>query len=157
MKKRLYTLLALSCALGLLLSACGGEAVKPFEPDTTSLALLTETVFTDPEDMQPPLEPTLLFDRLDPDSLTAGAAYSSTYTAELAAVLVLTDDAAAEKAETVLKDYLAAQIEQERSYRPDEASKLDTALLERRANTLLLVVAKDAAAAQAALDSWSKE
>lgn len=80
--------------------------------------------------------------------------YSTGGTSELCAVLVIGEeyrggDMAAASAD--LEDWLAAQIEAEKDYRPAEVPKLENAILEERGNTILLVVANDAEAAQAAI------
>lgn len=80
--------------------------------------------------------------------------YSTGGTSEICAVLVIGEeyyggDMAA--ADSDLEDWLAAQIEAEKDYRPAEVPKLENAILEERGNTILLVVANDAEAAQAAI------
>jgi len=155
-KKRFWAL-ALACALCLGLTACTGQtAARPFDVDSTPQALLDSGAFTDPADMQPPLEAAVLFDRLAADAVTAGAAYASTYTAEVAAVVVFTDADGAKAGLAVLEQYVADQTDAERDYRPAEADKLEKAILEQRENTVLLVVANDPDAARKALDAWDK-
>ena len=53
----------------------------------------------------------------------------------------------AEKAEQALTDYLENQISSNQDYRPTEIPKLENAILERRSDTVLLVVANDREAA----------
>ncbi len=150
--KKGIAVLALALALCLGLSACGGGA--PFETEGTAQALLASGAYSDVEDMKPPLAAEVFFDQIDGSTVTEGAVYSSTYTAEVAAVLEFTDEAAAKAGETVLQNYVAAQTEAESDYRPAEAAKLEKAILERRGATLVLAVADDASAAQAAIDGW---
>ena len=158
MKRTLAALLSLCCVLTFALTACGGETTtaKPFDLDTLPQTLLDSGAFIDPADMQPAMAATVRFDTLDAAAVTDSAAYCSTYLAELLAVLVMEDEAAAEAAVTVLQDYVEQNIEAEKSYRPDEVSKLENAILERRDNTVLLIVAGDADAARSALDAWSE-
>lgn len=157
MKKRLLALLT-ACVMGLTLCGCmgGEESSAPFEVEGTGRALLDSGAYTDTEDMQPPLEPAVFFDRLDAGAVTGGAVYSSTYTAEVAAVILFKDETAAQDGEAVLKGWLSDRTAAERNYRPAEAEKLEKALLERRGSTVALVVAADADAAQTALDAWGK-
>ena len=158
MKRTLAALLSLCCVLTFALTACGGETTtaKPFDLDTLPQALLDSGAFTDPEDMQPAMAATVRFDTLDAATVTDSAAYCSTYLAELLAVLVMEDEAAAEAAVSALQTYVDENIEAERSYRPDEVSKLENAILERRGNAVLLIVASDADAARSALNTWSE-
>lgn len=157
MKKRLFALLT-ACAMGLALCACVGEesAAAPFEAEGTGKALLESGAYTDAEDMQPPLEPEVFFDQLDGETVTGGAVYSSTYTAEVAAVILFESETAAQDGEAILNTWLADQIKAERNYRPTEADKLEKAVLERRGSTLALVVAADVRAAESALNAWGK-
>ena len=57
----------------------------------------------------------------------------------------------AETAETALKDYVQSQIDANTDYRPAEIPKLESALVDRRGETLLLVVASDLDAAKGAV------
>ena len=77
-------------------------------------------------------------------SLSAGA--------EEIAVLVLTDEDAAAAALDGLEARVADQKAVLESYQPDEVSKLDSAIVEQRGNSVLLAVAADAEKARAALD-----
>ena len=156
MKKTACTLLILAGALGLILSACGSPqtGAKVFDPATTAQALLDSSAFSEALE---PLDATLIYDQLDGDALTGSAVYASTgATAEEIAVLSLTDEDAAKAALAVLQGRVDSQKEVLRDYQPNEISKLDKAILERRGSTVLLVVAADADAAQKALDEWSK-
>lgn len=69
-------------------------------------------------------------------------------TCEEGAVLVFTSGDKAEEAEDALKDYVQGQIEANEDYRPDEIPKLENALVDRRGESLLLVVANDLDAAK---------
>ena len=156
MMKKVFSLL-LTAALCLSLAACAPQEeaqAKAFDLDTLPQTLLDSGAFTDPDDMVPPMDATVRFDTLDASSVTDSALYSSTYLAELIAVLVMKDEDSTKTAVTVLEDYVSATIEAEKTYRPDEVSKLESAIVEQRGNTVLLVVAADTQAAQTALDSW---
>lgn len=77
-------------------------------------------------------------------NVTGLSAYrSSGATCEEAAVFHFADEAASQTAFHALSDYLAAQIQANRDYRPAELPKLEQAVLECRGNTVLLVVAAD--------------
>lgn len=64
-------------------------------------------------------------------------------TCEEGAVLILADSDKAQAAQDALKDYIDSQIEANRDYRPEEIPKLEGARIDRRGETLLLVVAGD--------------
>ena len=72
-------------------------------------------------------------------------------TCEEAAVLVFTDADKAETAERALGDYIDGQISANKDYRPAEIPKLENAWIDRRGETLLLVVANDLDAAKDAV------
>ena len=72
-------------------------------------------------------------------------------TCEEAAVLVFTDADKAETAEKALGDYIDGQISANKDYRPAEIPKLENAWIDRRGETLLLVVANDLDAAKDAV------
>ena len=64
-------------------------------------------------------------------------------TCEEVALFTFADEASARTAANTLEQYLAAQIEINKDYRPAELSKLKQAFLERRGTTVLLTVAND--------------
>ncbi len=146
-------LLPLAAALCLLLAACGGSGGdKTFDPEKTTQALLESGAFSvEPEQ----LDAALLYDfegnGLDGDAVTESRAYAISGMAEQAAVLVCRDEDAAQQVEAMLKTYLADMEESYRNYAPAEVSKLEDAILERRDNAVLLVVANDPDAAREAV------
>ena len=90
---------------------------------------------------------------IDADTITGSAVYTSLSAgAEEIAVLVLTDEDAAAAALDGLEARVADQKAVLESYQPDEVSKLDSAIVEQRGNSVLLAVAADAEKARAALD-----
>lgn len=157
MKKRLIAFaLALSCLLAL--TACGKPepAAAPFTPDVL-------TKLSDAGAFSEPLE-TLEGDILFAIYLLADSGYtlkdmdldacvglrSTGATCEEAAVLTfigLAEDKLA-GVEQCLKDYLQAQIDANVNYRPAEIPKLEKAVVERRGNTFLILVANDYEAAK---------
>lgn len=74
--------------------------------------------------------------------------HSTGATAEEVTVLRFADEEAAQAFVPRAQLYLADQLEANGGYRPLELPKLEKALLERRENTVLLLVAADYQAAQ---------
>ena len=133
--KSLLIRLMPAALLCLALTACGGGGAvgqTPYDPETAAQALLDSGAFSD------------ALDTVDQD--TAAALYG------IDAVLVLTDEDAAAAALDGLEARVADQKAVLESYQPDEVSKLDSAIVEQRGNSVLLAVAADAEKARAALD-----
>lgn len=146
---------ALAAALGLVmllgLAACGDKAAKEFDAETTPQALMDAGAFS--EDLEE-VEPVVLLQlyQLDESKVAAAAGFGSTgLTAEEVAVFEMTDEAAAQEAESLLQAHLEYQKESNVDYRPNEMPKLDKAVVERRGKTLLFLVAADYAAADGVL------
>lgn len=141
-------LTALLCAAVLcLLCACGSTA-QPFSTDLVD-KLLESDVFSEPLE---PLDDEIacFVYQLDAEqsNLTDLKAYrSSGATCEEVAVFTFETDEDAGDVRFILAGYLATQLESCRSYMPAQAPKLQHAILTQRANSVLLVVADDWAAA----------
>lgn len=140
---------ALLCALALcLLCACGTQTDQPYPPSLTS-TLLEADVFSEPLE---PLDQEIacLLYQLDGEQfnltdLQAHRSAGATY--EEVAVLTFQTEADASAALSTMKVYVAARLADCRSYMPDQAPKLEHAILDQRANSILLVVAADWTAA----------
>lgn len=156
-------LLSLTLALALGLTACGGGGSGGTPPLYSSgdVTKISESGAFDRE----------LYDLEELDADTAFMVYglegyglaredmkectvlsSAGATCEEAAVLVLADADKAETAEDALKNYIQSQISANEDYRPDEIPKLKDAYLDRRGESLLLVVASDVEAAKEAVE-----
>ena len=142
--KSLLIRLMPAALLCLALTACGGGGAvgqTPYDPETAAQALLDSGAFSDALDTVDQDTAAALYG-IDADTITGSAVYTSLSAgAEEIAVLVLTDEDAA-----------AAALDGLESYQPDEVSKLDSAIVEQRGNSVLLAVAADAEKARAALD-----
>ena len=93
---------------------------------------------------------------VDAADITDCAVYTSLSAgAEEIAVLVMADETSATAAMEGLEARVADQKAALESYQPDEVAKLDSAIIEQRGSSVLLAVAADAEAAQAAIDSLS--
>ncbi|MCI8869126.1 MAG: DUF4358 domain-containing protein [Lawsonibacter sp.] len=150
MKK--WIIFCLSALLALSLAACGGKETGAAWTEDSLQAFLDSGAFS--EELEE-LDADILWPlyRLEDAGLSreqldsARAFRSAGATCEEVAVLSFTDEKAAELAAGALKDYTAAQIDANRSYRPDEIPKLENARIDRRGSTLLLLVAADQDAA----------
>lgn len=149
MKKGAFSILLAGLILALALVGCGGK--KPFTVDEVVEGLNGSNAFSETlEGMERSVF--VRYYGLDNEALEDGAAYGSTgATAEEFAVLVFVDEAGAEAAEAVLRAHVSDQLEANRDYRPGDIPKLEKAVVERRENTLLLLVANDYEAADKAL------
>lgn len=151
MRNLLIRLLVPALLLGSLLTACGGgdTAAKPYDPAATAQALLNSSAFSQPlESMSLELVCGPLYN-IDANNVTDSAVYTSlTAGAEEIAVLTLKDEDTAKQALEALRDRVSDQTEALKDYQPDEVGKLDKAIVEQRGNSVLLVVANDADAAQ---------
>ncbi len=152
MKKLLCMILSATLILGICVG-CGEkkpEKESSFQPSQTVQTLMDSGAFSEPLEE---LDPTLLFQLPGEAADYEGSVlrYSSGATAETAAVICVrqADQVGAVKA--ALETWVQYQIEAEQDYRPAEAEKLENAILEVRGFTVLLVVAADAAKAQAAI------
>ena len=145
MRRMLLPLLALC----LCLSACGGgeEQAAGYDPAATAQALVDAGVFTQAVDtLDLETACTALYGGLDPETVEEGVVYASlTAGAEELAVLKLNSQSAAEAALAALENRVAEQKEA-------LEGKLDQAIVERRGNTVLLLVAGDSVLAQSTLE-----
>ena len=90
---------------------------------------------------------------LEREDLTAAKVLRSAgATCEEGAVLIFTSGDQAQTAVQVLGDYVQKQIDSNRDYRPQELPKLESAVIQQRENTVLLLVAGDLEAAQGVLE-----
>ena len=150
---------SLCCALllALSLSACSGgeEGTQPYDLDLVD-QLAQCGAFS--EELEP-LDGDVLWGlyRLESAGLTreqltgAAALRSAGATCEEAAVLQFSDEQAAQTALQAMEDYVQSQIQSNTDYRPKEIPKLESALVEQRGASVLLVVANDLDAAQSVL------
>lgn len=156
MRNLMVRLLVPALLLGALLTACGGggeSAAKPYDPASTAKALLDSSAFSEPlEAMGADLVCGPLYD-IDAANVTDSAVYTSlTAGAEEIAVLTLKDEDTAKTALEALKTRVSDQTEALKDYQPEEVAKLDKAIVEQKGNSVLLVVAADADAAQEVLN-----
>lgn len=146
LKKKFNWLALFLSALLFLLSAC---ASTPAAFDTEMVSQLAQAgVFS--EELEP-LDADIAFSLylfgdagLERESLKDAAVLRSAgATCEEAAVLIFTDEETAKQAELALQVYLTAQVDANRSYRPEEIPKLEDALVSRRGPSVLLAVCAD--------------
>ena len=154
MKKLLTIMLALALSLGM--TACGGKDSGDYKPaDVQAMAeagAFSETL----EELDADTAFSALY-RLESYGLAredlkdCSVLRSAGATCEEGAVLVFDTEDHAQTAQEALERYVQGQIEANRDYRPAEIPKLEDAVLDRRENTLLLVVAADTQAAKDAV------
>lgn len=139
--------------LSLALTACssgGGESA--FDPATTTDALLASGGFSEQlEQVDGDIACAIYY--MDASTVTDSAVYCSTgATAEEIAVFVLADADATTAAKTALEGRVADQKAVLESYQPNEMVKLESAYVEVRGNSVLLIVANDIDTAKSALE-----
>ena len=135
--RRFAGIAAVLFLLLLPLAACGGAEEKAgFDPEITLQALADAGAFSEERE----------------DLTAAKVLRSAGATCEEGAVLVFTSGDQAQTAVQVLGDYVQKQIDSNRDYRPQELPKLESAVIQQRENTVLLLVAGDLEAAQGVLE-----
>lgn len=149
MKKLLSVLL--SGALVLSLAACGGE--KGFDPTAVFHDLMeTPGVFTSGLEEVDQATACALYG-IDEATVTGSAVYMANATsAEEVAIFTLNSEEAAQAAAKQLGYRVDDRAEELKSYLPDEAPKLEGAMVETRGSSVLLLVCSDYAAAKKVLE-----
>lgn len=157
MKKLLTVTLAL--ALALSLTSCGGKEndAPPLYSTAHVEAMAEAGAFSEELEELDADTAFALYKLADAglereDLKECAVLRSAGATCEEGAVLVFTGADKAETAQGALKDYIDSQIEANEDYRPAEIPKLEGALVDRRGETLLLVVANDLEAAKKAVE-----
>lgn len=140
MKK--FLLVLCSAALCLSLSACGGKTAE-FSPAKDAAALLNaEGAFATALTQIDQATACALYG-IDEAAVTASAVYASPSSAEELAVFSLNSDEAANAAQTALDYRVEDRMEELEDYMPGEMEKLKSAVVEKRGNSVLLVIAAD--------------
>ena len=158
MKKLLYWTLALALLLGL--TACGKNDAPPLYNAADVTAIDGAGAFNAELDDMEGLDADIAFllygledAGLEREVLkSCSGRRSAGATCEEAAVLIFTDSDKAETAAGALKDYVQRQIDENVDYRPAEIPKLENAYIDRRGESVLLVVASDIDAAKKAVE-----
>ena len=150
MKKILCLLMAL--VLFAVAAGCGTpepEVKEPFDP-AIAQSLIDAGVFS-AEMIE--FDHNLLF-QLPEDAVgyQGSVVYFNVYgISEVVAVMCAADEESAAAVEQALSSWVETNKIGESNYRPAEAEKLENAILETRGNTVLLVVAADAAKANSVI------
>jgi len=155
--RRKLVLLALAFCAALALAACGGGEKAPDPYQTSDAQKLADAgAFSETLEAVDADTAFLLY-RLEDFGLTREemtdclALHSTGATCEEGVVLVLSGEEQAEKAAEALTAYVSDQIEANTDYRPPEIPKLESAVVDRRGATVLLIVANDLDAAKKAV------
>ena len=157
MKKLVHIALTLAIVLGL--AACGGGERNGAPPlyGTFMVEAMAEAGAFSEELEELDADTAFILYRLADSGLSqedvkeCAVLRSAGATCEEGAVLVFTSGDKAETAEAALKDYVQSQIDANTDYRPEEIPKLENAYIDRRGESLLLVVANDLDTAKEAL------
>ena len=146
----LFSLLFSLCACG------GGGEAAGFAPAAATQALLDSGAYSETLE---PLDTDIAFQMFgfsawgeDPVAIEGSVVYYSTGATSECAAVILADQDHLDQVEESLQTWLSDQREALADYQPQELPKLEGAIVERRGNSVLLAVAHDQAAAQAALD-----
>ena len=120
-------------ALFLTLSACGGGGEKAeFSPTDDARTLLDSPgVFGE------------ALTEIDQSTVTESAVYGSTSSAEELAIFTFSDETSAQAAAQQFTYRVEDRRDELENYLPDELPKLDSAIVEVRGNSALLVIAAD--------------
>lgn len=153
MKKLMALMMGIVCAIGL--TACGEKAQEApqeqkFETTLVEAAAQVGAFSEELEELDADTAFMLYkladFGLVREDLTEAAVLRSAGATCEEGAVLIFADEAKAGVAAEAMGSYLEGQIEGNEDYRPNEIPKLEGAILKTQGNTLLMVVANDAAA-----------
>ncbi len=155
MKKMVCTLMTV--VLLLAGTACEKQPEKEpsFSAEVTTQTLLDSGAFSEPlEELELDIAVMMFWLPGDVTEYQGSKVYYSTgATAEIAAVISVTDESKVPEVEQALKAWVDSQIEAEKDYRPTEVPKLENAIIEARGFTVLLTVAADREKAEAAIQS----
>ena len=153
MKKLMALMMGVVCAFGL--TACGEKVQEAPQEQKFETALVEAVVqvgaFSEELEELDADTAFMLYKLADfglvrEDLTEAAVLRSAGATCEECAVLIFADEAKAGAAAEAMGSYLEGQIEGNEDYRPNEIPKLEGAILKTQGNTLLMVVANDAAA-----------
>lgn len=153
MKKLMALMMGVVCAFGL--TACGEKVQEAPQEQKFETALVEAVVqvgaFSEELEELDADTAFMLYKLADfglvrEDLTEAAVLRSAGATCEEGAVLIFADEAKAGAAAEAMGSYLEGQIEGNEDYRPNEIPKLEGAILKTQGNTLLMVVANDAAA-----------
>lgn len=137
------------CAMALLLllagCAAGGtkpEATEPYTLDDAQVLLDAGLFNGEMGEIDDRRVIAMLYD-IDEDTIQDFVSYQAANTAASAdelTVLILTDEEAAQAAETACRQRIDDQIEASRNYTPEAVPRLEAAVIRRADNTVLLAV-----------------
>ena len=150
-------ILALVLALGMLLSlcACGGSKAKEIDLDALAEELLASGAFTDLLS-QPAASVAGRLYGFEEGDVVKTVLYTGTgATAEEIFLAEASDSAAASALKAACEHRAETQTLAFENYAPGEVSKLDSAVIAVSGNTVIFVVAADAAAAQSVVDRYT--
>ena len=158
--KRKTPILLLTLLFSLVLAACGGQEVAAPDPADVTAAELARTVAESQEDLAglPALEGEDLTDHLSAfcglTDWEDGAVYAAGgMDAREITVVLLSDEASAETAADTLENYRLERQGDFFGYAPEEADRLDRAVVLQRGQYAALLVCDDPEAARESFDA----
>lgn len=138
--------LLLSAVLAVSLVGCSAAAPKQKDPDPFTVddaqVLLDAGVF-DGEMAEIDLGTVAMLYDIDRDSIQSGVGYlatNSSVSADELTILILSDEAAAQTAETACEKRLDNQLKTYKDYAPGAVPRLEGGVIRRVGNTVLLAV-----------------
>ena len=143
--KNIAILLAIACLLTAL-CGCGGK--KELVPQTLAEELLSKASFTDSLDRMEDNTIPLVYG-IEKEDFTAALVYAGAggVTAEEIAVFTAVDGAAADRILSAVQARVANRVESFKTYYPAAVPILEKAIVEKKDNTVVLVICSDSDAA----------
>ena len=133
----------ISLAMFFTLAACGSSSQAGFDPAADTAALLETSAFSEAL-AEIDTDTACMLYGIDGQTVTDSAVYGSTgATAEEVAIFTLDSEESAAAALEALELRVTDRMEALADYQPQEIGKLESAVVEQRGVTVLLVVAAD--------------
>lgn len=134
----------------VLLAGCGGSKAKTIDADALAESLVNDIAY---EDTLSRMDADAVSNYIDIVDGTEGIMYmSSGSTAESVAVFTTTDENSAKVMEGNVQMYLDDQKSAFEDYMPEEAKRIEDAVLEQKGNYVILCVSGDPDTAESIID-----
>lgn len=147
-------LTAVLAALALLAAGCGSSAVKEIDAKALADTLASEVTYEDSLEVLDEEVAGVYFEL--EDDVTTSLYMGSGSTAEEVAVFAASDEETAKKQLSHVQDFLDDQKESFQDYIPEEAKRIDDAVLVQRGKYVILCVSADSAKAEEIIEEAFK-